>query len=85
MSPESRPWSQSCTRDNPALVLIQPSLQLWFHLAHALEREVEILKVADGCLAALHSKTHLSLGKYLILVANGVSVKIVNLEDFFDN
>ena len=71
---DSRPWIQSCIWDDPALLLIQPSLQLRFHLMHALKGEVEVLKVADRCLAPVHSKAHLSLGTHLILVANGVSV-----------
>ena len=41
---------------------------------HALKGEVEVLKVADRCLAPVHSKAHLSLDTHLILVANGVSV-----------
>ena len=71
---DSRPGSQSCIQNDPALHLIQPSLQLRFHLMHALKGEVEVLKVADRCLAPVHSKAHLSLVTNLILVANGVSV-----------
>ena len=79
------PWSLQCwwtTKDversaskfSKKAKLIQPSLQLRFHLMHALEGEVEVLKVADRCLAPVHSKAHLSLVTNLILVANGVSV-----------
>ena len=41
---------------------IQPNLQFLPHLVHALQREVEIFKVADLWLRAVHSKANLSLG-----------------------
>ena len=47
---------------------------------HALKGEVEVLKVADRCLAPVHSKAHLSLVTNLILVANGVSVNNFGLQ-----
>ena len=42
---------------------IQPILQLRLHFVHALQREVEIFKVADGWLRAVYSKAAVSLAE----------------------
>ena len=59
---QKRHWlKSSCCQDDLSLLLVQPLLQGRLQPSHALEREVESLKVADRRLAIVDRDAHVSL------------------------